>query len=93
MSENQGSHGYNFDRHDRRISTNRKEDSAPDDDAPDAGQRLMQAILDTVDHHRVSTAAKGGVHEVSNERERERDREREREREREQEQDRKLVKA
>ncbi|KAL2820664.1 hypothetical protein BJX63DRAFT_444202 [Aspergillus granulosus] len=87
VSENQASHGYNYDRHDRRISVHRNDESAPDDDAPDANQRLMQAILDTVDHHRVAAAAKGGVHEVSNERERDR------EREREQERDRKLVKA
>ncbi|KAL2863764.1 Zn(II)2Cys6 transcription factor domain-containing protein [Aspergillus lucknowensis] len=85
MSENRGSQGFSYDGHDRRASTNRNDDSAPEDDAPDANQRLMQAILDTVDHHRVAAAAKGSVHEVSNERERDR--------EREQDRDRKLVKA
>ncbi|PYH42345.1 Zn(II)2Cys6 transcription factor domain-containing protein [Aspergillus saccharolyticus JOP 1030-1] len=86
MSEIQGS---NMMTHDRRISLHRHSDPAQDDDAPDANSRLMQAILDTVDHHaRVAAAQKEG-HEVSHEREREREREREQERDRE----RKLVRA
>ncbi|KAL2823419.1 hypothetical protein BDW59DRAFT_98858 [Aspergillus cavernicola] len=101
ISEVQGGHSFSRDRHDRLISIHRK-DPVPDDDAPDANQRLMQAIYDTVDRRRVAAAAKGSVHELSNEREREHDREREREhgrereREREREQqerDRKLVQA
>lgn len=40
--------------HDRRFSLQQHQltgPSAPDDDDPDANQRLMQAIWDTVDHH------------------------------------------
>ncbi|GLA17134.1 hypothetical protein AnigIFM62618_004257 [Aspergillus niger] len=75
MSEMHGSSGMS---HERRVSLHRHAEA--DDDDPDANQRLMQAILDTVDHHtRVAAAVKEG-HEVSNEREREREQERERER-------------
>jgi hypothetical protein len=73
----------------------------PDDEDPDANQRLMQAILDTVDHHtRVAAAVqekeRGTEREIvlpapANEayrRERERDMERERERNQERERER-----
>ncbi|PWY88617.1 hypothetical protein BO94DRAFT_464542 [Aspergillus sclerotioniger CBS 115572] len=71
-------HGSSVVSHDRRVSLHRHAEA--EDDDPDANQRLMQAILDTVDHHsRVAAAVKEG-HEVSNEREREREQERERER-------------
>jgi hypothetical protein len=75
----------------------------PNDEDPDANQRLMQAILDTVDHHtRVAAAVQekergtereGGPSAPSapafdKERERERERDREREREREADRDR-----
>ncbi|KAJ9371408.1 hypothetical protein DTO282E5_3811 [Paecilomyces variotii] len=44
--------------HDRRLSINRN-GPVQDDDDPDANQRLMQAIMDTVDHHaRVAAAVK-----------------------------------
>ncbi|PKY08590.1 hypothetical protein P168DRAFT_308532 [Aspergillus campestris IBT 28561] len=56
--------------YERRPSLHQRND--PDDDDPDANQRLMQAILDTVDHH----ARAAAVHEVTHEREQERDRER-----------------
>lgn len=57
-------------------------DAAPDDDDPDANQRLMQAIWDTVDHHaRESGTVPDGKSDVSQERERERELERERDRE------------
>ncbi|KAL1861153.1 hypothetical protein Plec18170_001668 [Paecilomyces lecythidis] len=42
--------------HDRRISINRN-GPVHDDDDPDANQRLMQAIMDTVDHHARAAAA------------------------------------
>lgn len=51
--------------HDRRISHHRPADA--DDDDPDANSRLMQAILDTVDHHARVQAGK------DRDRERERD--------------------
>ncbi|OGM40578.1 putative C6 finger domain protein [Aspergillus bombycis] len=69
--------------HDRHIGINRNTNPAAEDDDPDANQRLMQAILDTVDHHaRAAAAAKEGGQPMT-----ERDREQERDR------DRKLVKA
>ncbi|KAL1963559.1 hypothetical protein VTN77DRAFT_8004 [Rasamsonia byssochlamydoides] len=43
--------------HDRRISINRDR-NVDDDDDPDANSRLMQAIMDTVDHHTRVAAAK-----------------------------------
>lgn len=60
-------------RHDRRISFNRDSDAtAQDDDDPGANQRLMQAIMDTVDHHtKVATAVKEREGDL-NDRERER---------------------
>lgn len=55
MSEIQGSAASN---HDRRVSLNRYAEAADDDD-PGANQRLMQAILDTVDHHSRAAAKEG----------------------------------
>ncbi|KAL4806557.1 hypothetical protein BDV18DRAFT_137791 [Aspergillus unguis] len=83
VSEFHGTHGhpYGQDRNDRRFQLHRHQEAARDEDAPDA---LSQAILDTY-NDRLASAAKGGVHEVSNERGRER--------EREQDRDRKLVRA
>ena len=45
--------------HDRRMSLNRDSDATltQDDDDPGANQRLMQAIMDTVDHHTKTTTA------------------------------------
>ncbi|KNG88672.1 putative C6 finger domain protein [Aspergillus nomiae NRRL 13137] len=69
--------------HDRHIGINRNTNPAAEDDDPDANQRLMQAILDTVDHHaRAAAAAKEGGQPMT-----------EREREQERDRDRKLVKA
>ncbi|KAB8237278.1 hypothetical protein BDV23DRAFT_163707 [Aspergillus alliaceus] len=69
--------------HDRHTGINRNANPVAEDDDPDANQRLMQAILDTVDHHaRAAAAAKEGGQPMS-------DREHEQERER----DRKMVKA
>lgn len=83
--------------YERRPSLHQRND--PEDDDPDANQRLMQAILDTVDHHARAAAVQEGTRdepEREGEREREREeREREREREREQERDRerKMIRA
>ncbi|KAL5366577.1 hypothetical protein BJX96DRAFT_161178 [Aspergillus floccosus] len=88
VSEIHGSAGAH-DRHgghDRPIGLHRRPEEVPEDDDPDANQRLMQAILDTVDHHARAAAAKEGG---SGQGEREKEQERERERERE----RKMVKA
>ncbi|KAJ5624863.1 hypothetical protein N7510_001172 [Penicillium lagena] len=44
--------------HQRRVAAgNTRPPPPPDDDDPDANQRLMQAILDTVDHHTRVAAA------------------------------------
>lgn len=70
-------HGGAAPNHDQRVNNHR---DAPEDDDPDANQRLMQAIWDTVDHHTRGTApgpALDGKSDVSQERERERERERE----------------
>ncbi|KAL4895771.1 hypothetical protein BDV59DRAFT_144179 [Aspergillus ambiguus] len=64
----------------------RRPEAVPEDDDPDANQRLMQAILDTVDHHARAAAAKEGGPEKS-------EKGREQEREREGERERSLVKA
>ncbi|KAL4987340.1 hypothetical protein BDW68DRAFT_161266 [Aspergillus falconensis] len=80
VSEIHNSHGHSY-RHnqsDRRFSINRNNEPTRDDDGPDA---LSQAIMDTYN----AAAAKGTVHEVSNERERDR--------ELDQDRDRKLVRA
>jgi hypothetical protein len=80
VSEIHNSHGHSY-RHnqsDRRYSFNRNNEPNRDDDGPDA---LSQAIMDTYN----AAAAKGTVHEVSNERERDM--------ERDQDRDRKLVRA
>ncbi|KAH1370889.1 hypothetical protein KXW75_002529 [Aspergillus fumigatus] len=67
-------HGSAVGNHDRRVSINRNNDPVPDDDDPDANSRLMQAIMDTVDHHaRVAAAVKENGHEQMNS-DRERDR-------------------
>lgn len=59
--------------HERRVSINRNTDNVNDDDDPDANQRLMQAIMDTVDNHaRAAAAGKDRENELNNERERER---------------------
>lgn len=64
-SENQGSTASS---HDRRVSFNRSAGTREDDDDPGANQRLMQAILDTVDHHsRAAASTESG--EVSSDRE------------------------
>ncbi|KAI9932035.1 hypothetical protein ASPWEDRAFT_27688 [Aspergillus wentii DTO 134E9] len=85
-------HGSAMASHDRRVSINRNTDPVPDDDDPGANQRLMQAILDTVDHHaRVTTTGKEGENNMNINHDREREREQERERERERE--RKMVRA
>ncbi|KAE8354954.1 hypothetical protein BDV28DRAFT_129827 [Aspergillus coremiiformis] len=64
--------------HDRHIGINRHANPAADDDDADANQRLMQAILDTVDHRaRAAAAAKESGQSMAD-REREQDRERER---------------
>lgn len=73
-------HGGAAPNHDRRVSLHRHD--APDDDDPDANQRLMQAIWDTVDHHSRGAApgpTPDGKSDVSQDRERKRERERERE--------------
>lgn len=70
-------HGSAVSNHGRRVSFNRSAETGADDDDPGANQRLMQAILDTVDHHSraaaasTETASKGEPHEVSSDRERE----------------------
>ncbi|KAJ5294919.1 hypothetical protein N7508_009740 [Penicillium antarcticum] len=48
--------GRGWDQHDRRVPTAARVHRAEDED-PDANQRLMQAILDTVDHHTRVAAA------------------------------------
>lgn len=71
-------HGGAAPNHDRRVNLHRRD--APEDDDPDANQRLMQAIWDTVDHHTRGTApgpTPDGKSDVSHKRERERERERE----------------
>lgn len=52
-------HHPHHSNHDRRIYINRNKESVPDDDEndPDASQRLMQAIMDTVDQHTRASAA------------------------------------
>lgn len=77
MSE---THGSAPSTHDRRVSLQRRTDTAPDDDDddddddPDANQRLMQAIWDTVDHHTHGTGSVSeGKNETPQDRERERD--------------------
>lgn len=58
--------------HDRRLSINRN-GPIQDDDDPDANQRLMQAIMDTVDHHaRVAAAVKERGEDLNADRDRER---------------------
>ncbi|KAA8651663.1 hypothetical protein EYZ11_003913 [Aspergillus tanneri] len=80
MSEVQGSASLGQE---RRLAIHRHNDQMAEDDDPDANQRLMQAILDTVDHHaRVAAAVKGGGQETVD-----------RECEQELDRDRKLVKA
>lgn len=67
-------HGGAASNHDRRVSLHRRTDPAPDDDDPDANQRLMQAIWDTMDHHTrgaTTGAAPDGKSDVSQDRERE----------------------
>lgn len=77
--------------HDRRISMHRHQDAAEDDEG--ANHRLMQAIMDTVDHHaRVAASAKEGGPDALD-RDREHEREREREHEQGLEHDRKVVRA
>jgi len=84
----------------------RRQPSRPtQDDVPDANQRLMQAILDTVDHHaRVAAAVQekergaersgdGNDRDAEKERGREREREREGDRDRDRDRDRRLVQA
>lgn len=71
-------HGSGAPNHNRRVSLHYRD--APDDDDPDANQRLMQAIWDTVDHHSRGAApgpTPDGKSDVSQDRERERERERE----------------
>lgn len=68
--------------HDRRMAAGSHTEPADDDD-PDANQRLMQAILDTVDHHtRVAAAVqekeRGAERATSGSNERDPDRDRER---------------
>jgi len=61
--------------HERRISINRNNENINDDDDPDANQRLMQAIMDTVDNHARAAAAAAGKdreNDLSSERERDR---------------------
>lgn len=48
--------GRGWDQHDRRVPAAARAHRSEDDD-PDANQRLMQAILDTVDHHTRVAAA------------------------------------
>ncbi|KAJ5767298.1 uncharacterized protein N7511_004914 [Penicillium nucicola] len=48
--------GRGWDQHDRRVPSAARVHRAEDED-PDANQRLMQAILDTVDHHTRVAAA------------------------------------
>ncbi|KAF9890370.1 hypothetical protein FE257_006038 [Aspergillus nanangensis] len=93
VSEIHGSGGNHewHDRHDRHAGHHRPAPVA-EDDGPDANQRLMQAILDTMDHHSRATAVKEAG-PASGERERERGREREREREQDRDRDRNLVRA
>lgn len=68
-SENQSSAAFHSE---RRVSSNRNAEAGADDDDPGANQRLMQAILDTVDHHSRATApSTESSKEVSNEREHE----------------------
>ncbi|KAF7595608.1 hypothetical protein BBP40_005356 [Aspergillus hancockii] len=74
--------------HERHFGVNRHVNPVTEDDDPDANQRLMQAIMDTVDHHARAAAAKEGGQQITD-----REREREQERERERERDRKMVKA
>ncbi|KAE8151965.1 hypothetical protein BDV25DRAFT_151869 [Aspergillus avenaceus] len=63
--------------HDRHISINRHANPAAEDDAPDANSRLMQAILDTVDHHaRAAAAAKESGQPMTDREHEERERER-----------------
>lgn len=73
-----------------------------EDEDPDANQRLMQAILDTVDHHaRVAAAVqekergaeRAGENQSNAQTDRDTERERERERERDRDHDRHLVQA
>ncbi|EAW07405.1 Zn(II)2Cys6 transcription factor domain-containing protein [Aspergillus clavatus NRRL 1] len=80
-------HGSAMGNHDRRVGINRNNEPLPDDDDPDANSRLMQAIMDTVDHHaRVAAAVKeNGPEPLNGDLDRDRDRDRDRER--------KLVKA
>lgn len=78
--------------HDRRMGIPRHQEPAEDDEG--ANHRLMQAIMDTVDHHaRVAAAKEGGPESLDRERGREREREREREQEQELERERKVVRA
>ncbi|KAL1982438.1 hypothetical protein VTN96DRAFT_1343 [Rasamsonia emersonii] len=60
--------------HDRRISINRDSNVDNDDDDPDANSRLMQAIMDTVDHHTRVAAGKEKDREGDLHGDRERDR-------------------
>jgi len=69
--------GSTIGSHDRRISIHRNNTLDNDDDGPDANSRLMQAIKETMDHHRVVVGV-DREHDMNGERERERDWERER---------------
>lgn len=62
--------------HDRRISFNRDRNVDNDDDDPDANSRLMQAILDTVDHHTRAAASKDREKDREGDQHSERDRDR-----------------
>jgi hypothetical protein len=62
--------------HDRRIGINRDRNVDNDYDDPDANSRLMQAILDTVDHHTRVAAGKDREKDREGDQPGERDRDR-----------------
>ncbi|EPS25358.1 hypothetical protein PDE_00291 [Penicillium oxalicum 114-2] len=101
-------HQHHHHHQQQQHHSSRHAERHADDDDPDANQRLMQAILDTVDHHaRVAAAVQEkerdaeragdtqfhGHRAGNSERERERDHEREHERDRDPDHERRTVQA